>query len=237
LTSLAGAAPGLAPAPLRAQLDRDPATVEMSWLPGAALGGAPLTSRQTAAMAAALERLWRVAPSDHLRSPAISTPNAVAFARQVQRMLATGPAPGEDPVVRLAWDQAAGWLGRGTMARGHERARPAVLGQGDPNLANFLWDGERVRLVDFEDSGPSDRAFELAILVEHVSAWTDAGLDAEAFLASFGLTAAEHARVAEVRRLAALFWLIMLRPGGPASARNPPGTQRRQARRLLALLG
>jgi len=46
----------------------------------------------------------------------------------------------------------------------------AVLGQGDGNLANFLWDGGQVRIVDFEDSGPSDRAFELAVLVEHLSA-------------------------------------------------------------------
>jgi len=41
----------------------------------------------------------------------------------------------------------------------------------------------------------------------------------------------------ESRRLAALFWLILLLPGGQASGRNPPGTLRRQADRLLALLG
>jgi len=37
------------------------------------------------------------------------------------------------------------------------------------------------------------------------------------------------------RRLAALFWLILLRPGGPASTGNAPGTLRRQADRLLTL--
>jgi Ser/Thr protein kinase RdoA (MazF antagonist) len=42
-----------------------------------------------------------------------------------------------------------------------------VLGHGDPCLANFLCDVDQVRLVDFGDSGPSDRAFELAILTEH----------------------------------------------------------------------
>jgi thiamine kinase-like enzyme len=51
-----------------------------------------------------------------------------------------------------------------------------VLGQGDANLANFLWDGTQIRIVDFEDSGPSNRTFELAVLVEHLSAWSDAGL-------------------------------------------------------------
>jgi hypothetical protein len=35
----------------------------------------------------------------------------------------------------------------------------------------------------------------------------------------------------------ALFWLLMLLPGGPASTRNPPGTLDLQASRLLTLLG
>ena len=86
-------------------------------------------------------------------------------------------------------------------------------------------------------SRSSDRAFELAILIEHLSAWSDARLDSGAFVALFELTAAERARLAQFRRLAALFWLLHLRPGGRASRRNPPGTLRRQAERLLALLG
>jgi hypothetical protein len=74
-------------------------------------------------------------------------------------------------------------------------------------------------------------------LTEHISAWSDAGLEAGEFLSLFGLTTAETARVHDFRRLAALFWLIMLRPGSRSSARNPPGTQQRQAHRLLQLLG
>lgn len=53
---------------------------------------------------------------------------------------------------------------------------------------------------------------------------------------AFGLSAAERSRLADCRRLATLFWLLRLRPGGDASLRNPPGTLRRQAERLLALL-
>ena len=93
----------------------------------------------------------------------------------------------------------------------------AVLGQGDGNLANFLWDGGQVRIVDFEDSGPGDRAFELAVLVEHLSAWPGARLDTGPFLARFCLTDPEKTRLTECRRLSALFWLLMLLPGGPAS--------------------
>ena len=70
-----------------------------------------------------------------------------------------------------------------------------------------------------------------------MSAWSDASLDADEFLSLFDLTHAEAARVHDYRRLAALFWLIMLRLGGTSSTRNPPSTLERQADRLLELLG
>jgi hypothetical protein len=50
------------------------------------------------------------------------------------------------------------------------------------------------------------------------------------------LTRAEQTRVLDFRRLTALFWLIMLRPGNSSSTRNPPGTLERHADRLLRLL-
>jgi len=112
-----------------------------------------------------------------------------------------------------------------------------VLGQGDCNLANFLWDGHMVRIVDFEDAGLSERAFELAILAEHISAWSDASLEAKDFLGLFDLTSPERRRLLEFRRLAALFWLILLLPNRPVNDRNPPGTLARHAIRLLGLLG
>jgi len=52
----------------------------------------------------------------------------------------------------------------------------------------------------------------------------------------FDLTRNEQARVQDFRRLAALYWLIMLRPGGPSSSRNPPDALQRQPERLLGLL-
>ena len=113
----------------------------------------------------------------------------------------------------------------GPGAAGRVRARPGRA----PARADLTADPP-------EDSGPSDRAFGLAVLVEHISAWSDAGLSADAFLGSFGLTAAEQVRVREYRCLSALFWLMMLPPGSPAHDRNPPGTLERQATRLLLLL-
>lgn len=135
----------------------------------------------------------------------------------------------------------AGVRGRRCVARGGDIPRllaaevEPVFGQRDGNLANCLWDDRRVRLVDFEDSGRSDLAFELAELVEHLSG-IDARLDVDALLGRFDLTPAERQRLLGFRRLEALTWFLMLQPGGAAYERNPPESLHRQAIRLLDLL-
>jgi hypothetical protein len=235
LVLLAEYAPGLAATPVRADLAADPPVIEMSWLPGVPLGGAALSAAQAEALALALGRLWGAVPPARLTGRNGPARNASQLVRRVTAMLAAHlPATGDCAAVRQAWQAGAGWFCGGGLDG--ISAREVVLGQGDAHLANFLWDGSRVRIVDFEDSGPSDRAFELAVLVEHVSAWSDAGLSADAFLALFDLTGAEQARVRGYRRLSALFWLMMLLPGSPAHRRNPHGTLERQAVRLLHLL-
>lgn len=237
LRLLAGFAPGLAPRPISASLDGEPPEIRMSWLPGEPLGAGPVPAPQAQALARSLDFLWRSVPPARLGELPAAEPNPEAFAGQVRQSVAAGHYLGRDPVVRRAAADAAAWLERSTIGRRDLAGSSTVFGQGDANLANFLWDGRRVRVVDFEDCGPSERAFELAILVEHLSAWSDARLDCGPFVARFELAAAERARLAQFRRLAALFWLLHLRPGGRASRRNPPGTLRRQAERLLALLG
>jgi len=237
LEMLAESAAGLAARPIRASLDADPPEIRMSWLPGEPLGAGPVSQEQAQALARSLDLLWRSVPPGRLAALPAGQSNPEAFAGQVRHSLAAGRDLGSDPVVRRAAAAAAAWLEGGVIGGQDLTGRGIVFGHGDANLANFLWDGRRIRLVDFEDSGPSDRAFELAILVEHLSAWSDAGLDADAFVSSFELSAAERARLAQFRRLAALFWLLLLRPGGRASRQNPPGTLRGQAERLLALLG
>jgi len=237
LRMLAESAAGLAARPISASLGADPPEIRMSWLPGEPLAAGPVSPEQAQALARSLDRLWRSVPPGRLAGLPAGESNPQAFAGQVRQSLAAGRYLGRDPVVRRAAAAAAAWLERDATGRPDLAGRGTVLGQGDSNLANFLWDGRRVRLVDFEDSGPSDRAFELAILVEHLSAWSDAGLDSGGFVSSFELTAAEQARLLQFRRLAALFWLLLLRPGGRASRQNPPGTLRGQAERLLALLG
>jgi aminoglycoside phosphotransferase (APT) family kinase protein len=237
LMLLAEHAPGLAPIPVRAGLTADPPVIEMSRLPGAPLGGTPLLAAQADALALALKRLWNAVPPARLTDRYGPGLNVDQLERRVTAMLGTRHHDADDrALVRRAWKTGADWLSSTALDSLGSDA-DVVLGQGDCNLANFLWDGTGVRIVDFEDSGPSDRAFELAVLVEHISAWSDAGLSADAFLARFDLTAAEQARMLEYRRLSALFWLIMLLPGSSAHHRNPPGTLERQATRLLLLLG
>jgi Ser/Thr protein kinase RdoA (MazF antagonist) len=236
LCLLAGSAPGLAARPVSADLDRHPPAITMSWLPGEPLGATAVSPAQAQALARSLDRLWQAVPPGALAPATAGTPNPAIFTSRVRATLAEGYDLGDDPVVRRARAEAATWLDTGVIDRERPAGSRPVLGQFDSNLANFLWDGRRVRLVDFEDSGPSDRAFELALLVEHISAWPDARLDAAAFLALFPLTTAEADRLLQFRRLTALFWLMILRPGSPGSRRNPPGTLERQAARLLGLL-
>jgi Ser/Thr protein kinase RdoA (MazF antagonist) len=234
LMLLAEYAPGLAATPVRGDLTADPPVVEMSRLPGVPLGGTTPSAAQVDALALALDRLWNAVPRARLTDLDAPGLNASQLARRVDGMLAAHQTMEDHALVRRAWLAGADWFFGATLDT--LNSGDVVLGQGDANLANFLWDGTQIRIVDFEDSGPSDRAFELAVLVEHISAWSDAGLPAEVFLALFDLTAAEQAKMREYRRLSALFWLMMLLPGSPAHRRNPPGTLERQAARLLLLL-
>ncbi len=101
LTLLADLAPGLAPAPVRADLPCERPTIVMSWLPGAQLGAvAPLSSAQTDALALALERLWQSVPPASLTAPLGPASNATTLTSQVRAMVAAGPGLGEDPLVR-----------------------------------------------------------------------------------------------------------------------------------------
>ncbi|MGE6737062.1 phosphotransferase, partial [Streptomyces sp. NPDC059900] len=142
-----------------------------------------------------------------------------------------------DGPVALAMDRGLDWLARSGLDTHAAVDVPPVFGPGDGNLANYLWDGSSVRVVDFEDSGRSDRAFELAEITEHVGSWVEHPLDALSFLRHFDLTAAESVRLERCRRLLALVWLFLLYfDSHSEDTRNPVGTVERQADRLLRLL-
>lgn len=213
-------APDLVPAPL----DRTGAagsgrrlspSISMTVVPGAPLSGS-LSQPQLDALSDALRTLWSIPPDD---LPPIDMSALVERTR-------TGLAVLRD-VPGVIGSAAQAWL-----ETEHELndVQDPVVAHGDPNLENYLWDGTRVRIVDFEDAGRGDLAVELANLVEHLAGrrtdWTGFAdrfaVDAERFHAA--------------RCLWAAFWLTLVGPGGPSAARNPPGTAEAQAGRVLALV-
>ncbi|MET9339294.1 aminoglycoside phosphotransferase family protein [Nonomuraea sp. NPDC003804] len=237
LALLAEHVPGLAPTLVRAELDACPPTIVMTRLPGRVLRGEHAAEEQIRAMAEALNRLHQEVPARVVETiepaawrPAIAVDKVRAWADKQ-------PDLGEDPLVRQAFQAGAAWLASSAPDKLTTNPLPPVLGLADGNHANYMWDRDerKVRLIDWEDSGRSDRAFELGEVAEHISR-IDGTLDAELLLSYIDLTPQETERVREFRRLFALGWFLMLGPDGPATPHNPAGTLERQAERVLHLL-
>jgi hypothetical protein len=228
-------APDLAPAPLCADLDAEPPVVVMSRVPGDTLRGGRVVPEQVEALARTVAGLFDAVPAaiagqlPDRRWHQLETEAAI---RRWAQDLPVGIPYSVAEAVRAGMR----WLDKADLGHGEELGVPAVFGQADGNLANFLWDGERVRVVDFEDSGRSDRGYELADITEHVAAWVDTDFDAALFLHQFTLSKAETRRLRHSRRLFALLWLLVIAREDPAHRRNPLGTAELQAERLLALL-
>ncbi|MEU6996846.1 phosphotransferase [Nonomuraea sp. NPDC046570] len=239
LTLLAEHAPGLAPAPIAFD-----GGVVMSRVDGVPLRGMAAAAVHAGALVEAVSTMHAAVPRAVLDQVPVRPWQVGMLGRQVRQWceswLATradreGGAvagdQGDRAAVSAQADRAVGeglrWLD--SWRPGEVGVTPA-FGAGDGNLANFLWDGTRVRILDFEDSGRSDRAFELAELAEHVSMWVDGEVNV---LRHAELSSAEAARLRECRRLQALTWLFLLSGEGP---RNPPGTFARQVERVLARL-
>lgn len=228
-------ATGLAPEPRRADLAAMEPTVVMSRLAGEPLRGRLLTEQQMKALAAAVGRLHTAVPPDVLAEVPLRPGRQQNLVAHIHSWTPRA-RPRVGGGVGRAMDRGLAWLAGSGLERAWPEDVPAVFGPGDGNLANYLWDGTRVRVVDFEDSGLSDRSFELAEITEHVASWVDQPLDVVSFLDRFELTAAESVRLRECRRLLALVWLFLLSFDDAENPRNPPGTAERQAERLSELL-
>jgi aminoglycoside phosphotransferase (APT) family kinase protein len=212
----------LAPRPVVAMLDARPPIVTMSRVAGEPFEE-KLSQAQMAAFVDAVTRLWTVS-HDNLPDLPLWTDDL-----DFGRGLTAGPRP-SGGVTADAFDAALAWWKGPDPDQLRRRPAVTVLGHRDPNLANYLWDGRRVRMVDFEDAAISDPATELAIMMEHLS-WR--GVDADRLWARFDV---DRGRLLAARRLWAMFWLWLVLPGGRSADRNPPGTAERQAQRLLDLL-
>jgi Phosphotransferase enzyme family len=234
LTLLQTYAPGLSPAPL--ELDRASPAIVMSRLPGTVLRGGLATPAQISALAAALTELHHSVPpavAAALPRRTWSQRECVEYISRRYPDLATRIL---DPEITRAAADGMTWLNATASRWNRDPDLPSVLGQADGNLANFLWDGARIAIIDFEESGRSDIPYELAEIAEHVGSWVDTGFATDDFLNHFALTSDELTRLTECRRLHALLWLLALCLVGPDDDRNPPDTPLRQAQRLRALL-
>jgi aminoglycoside phosphotransferase (APT) family kinase protein len=216
------AMPDLVPVPIKLEQPEPPRprpSVTMSLLPGRPLAGR-LTDVQLEGLHEALGALWSIPPAG------LESIDYRAFVARVRQAISAWSGSG---VIADAHTAATEWLA-GPAADELAQPRDPVIGHGDPNLANYLWDGERVRIIDFEDAGGSDLTVELANLVEHLAS---RGTDWSAFLDRYAVDAD---RLQTARRLFAAFWLTLIGPAGPSANRNPPGTAEQQAERLLKLL-
>jgi phosphotransferase family enzyme len=202
----------------------------MSRLRGEPVHG-PITGRLADAIAEAVTRVQRAIPGSVLRQMPARAGQAADLLQQVRSGGPTAPdgdpvvADG-DPVVADALRQAAKWAEQPGLEKLLTRPATPVFGTGDGNLANYLWDGTTVRVLDFEYSGRSDLALELAEVVEHISVWRNDVHGLTAVLERLGPDAEEGGRLIECRRLLAMYWLLRVRGD----------TRAGQAERMLALL-
>ncbi len=237
LTLLADHAPGVAPRPLRRETVEGGPVVVMERLAGEPSGDVPLTPARTASLGRVLRRLYDV-PLDAVRAAGVPERIGGPSTRgsTVAQWLGESHDLTEcrDPaLVTRAVDAASAWL-----AEPDNLPAPQLLALGisDLNPANVLWEGDTCRLVDFEDGGLTDPAYELADHVEHIAGRLAGVFDPEALVDAVGLTRDERERMRAYRPLWAAFWLAMLLPGNGGFGRNPPGTTEAQANHLLALL-
>jgi aminoglycoside phosphotransferase len=235
LTLLHAHAPGIAPAPISADLDAEPPTVVMSRLSGTPLEHGPVADLAVA-VADAVARVQEAIPLRTLTELPARAGHSLELLKQVRTWCAAVQRPANDPTVTEALRGAEVWLRQPALEAMLGRPGQPVFGTGDGNLANFLWDGTEVRLVDFEYSGRSDRPYELAELAEHISVRTANGPGMEDVLERFDLDSAEVGKLKNCRRLLAAFWLLRIMGNDRGDPQIRANVMAGQATRLLTLL-
>ena len=199
----------VAPRPIACQWRPHAPAIVMEQVDGESLGERSLGAAQLAAVLAARQRLYA-------RTPALVDqllPTVVGDVPAIVRRVASG----EKALTLQACSEVEGaaqavlraWL-RGPEPGSLLQPAPLVFASGDGNLANCLWDGTSVRLVDFEYSGWSDRAFDLADLIEHVQSRATPDTLWDEVPDRLTMLPAERHRLAAARRLFSLFWVVVL---------------------------
>ncbi|WP_162249503.1 phosphotransferase [Microbacterium sp. Root166] len=237
LSLLATHAPGIAPRPISREFDGDAPVVVMERLVGDPLPLEPATDEQIEALGRTLRRVYAV-PLAWIKEAGLPErrfgPTVIADALRDAVARPSDLRECVDPdLVRRAIDGASAHLATSDAV---PLPRLTAMGIADLNPANVLWDGTNCRLVDFEDGGLTEPAFELADHVEHIASRMASVYDPQGLVAAVGLSGEETNRFEDYRLLWAIFWLTMLLPGNGAFARNPRGTIEAQADHVQELL-
>lgn len=231
LSFLAEAGLTVAPRPLWYDPDASPPAVAMELLPGEPLHDRPIGPAELTALGDTLITLFQMPETNTHPTTVIGTP--AVFAEEVARTAARLGRLTRDPLARESAARLQNWLECGDLGTLAQPALP-IFSRGDSNLANCLWDGRRVRFVDFEYAGLSDVAFDLGDLVEHDHAQRVPEEAWAPFLARFELDSARRRRFVAARRLAAHFWLTIF---WRLTAGRPEDRIARQLRRIAHVMG
>lgn len=237
LSLLAAHAPGVSPRPVRREFEGDAPIVVMERLDGTPLPLEPATPEQIKALGRTLRRVYAVPlvsieavglPERRFGPSVIAGELSAALARPRDLRECDDP-----DLVRQVLELAIVHMTTNDVL---PASRLTTMGIADLNPANVLWDGDQCRLVDFEDGGLTEPAFELADHVEHIASRFASVYDVQGLVDAVGLTPEQRDRFEKYRVLWATFWLIMLLPGNGAHSRNPRGTTESQAMHVRRLL-
>lgn len=178
----------------------------MEWISGSSLGECHLSRPQIGALADITKAVHSISPAevgDSLWACFWDPERRLSdFPRQIE-LLKDNPAEQAVEVASLAKD----WL-KGADPQILVELEEPVFSRGDHNLANCLWDGDKLWLVDLEHIGWHDPVIDLALLTEHVQARRTPHDEWLWFIEQFALTKRQRKRLVAAQRQISLSWLI-----------------------------
>lgn len=201
--------PGTAPAPLWTDPHHEQPATGMTVIPGLPCpAGAGQAVIARAVIAALLDFAEIPLTGELAGLPRAKRPEH--YARSIDgKWRAELEASPQDSVTRELLRLLGHWAGSDD-ARILAAPAPRVFSHGDGNIDNRLWDGRKLRCIDFEFAGWSDVGFDLADLVEHVSARAIGDTAWEAAVAGAALPGIVLRRYTAARRTCVLRWLAAL---------------------------
>lgn len=222
--------PGLVPRAVHLDLD-DPPCLVTERVDGRELRLDDLDDERIVGEVAGIHRfLASVVPTTG-RSMRVSLTHPAILTWRCRRVVADRVAAMSDGREVEGLHAVAAWLVT-EEATNVGRTERQAISRGDAKLANYLWDGTRMTLLDLEDTGWSDPLQDVAELVEH--RW-NRGVPTDAWHAVARAVGADPtgSRMLAARRMLASFWLAILIPH---AERLGPGSLEEQAARTLSVL-